>query len=175
MSLDEYLKNIETYLRNIIISCQSSDTWKIQLTIAIKFISSKDTKEEHIMHLDSDNTKFISYNEINEVFNELFESLCSKYQENLETSIKGSDVIFDWVQLMYYKCHKVNSKRGDSYIDSPNWIKMNKGTINPKNEDNKCFQYAATVTLNYDEIKWNSERVSNIWPFINKYNWERMN
>ena len=54
---------------------------------------------------------------------------------------------------MYYKCHKVNSKRGDSYIDSPNWIKMNKGTINPKNEDNKCFQYAATVALNYDEIK----------------------
>ena len=47
------------------------------------------------MHLDSDNTKFISYNEINEVFNELFESLCLKYQENLETSIKGSDVIFD--------------------------------------------------------------------------------
>ena len=84
-------------------------------------------------------------------------------QENLETSIRGSDVIFDWVQLMYYKCHKVNSKRGDSYIDSPNWMKMNKGTINP------------TVALNYDEIKWNSERVSNIWAFINKYNWERMN
>ena len=40
LSLDEYLKKIETYLRNIIISCQSSDTWKIQLTIAIKFISS---------------------------------------------------------------------------------------------------------------------------------------
>ena len=46
--------------------------------------------------------------------------------------------------------------------------------MNPKNEANKCFQYAATVTLNYEEIKWNSERVSNIKPLINKYNWEKI-
>ena len=40
--------------------------------------------------------------------------------------------------------------------------------MNPKNGDNECFQYAATVALNYEEIKWKSERVSNIKPFINK-------
>ena len=32
-----------------------------------------------------------------------------------------------------------------------------------------------TVVLNYEEIKWNPERVSNIKPFINKYNWKGMN
>ena len=37
--------------------------------------------------------------------------------------MKGSDFVFDLVQLMYYKCHKVNFKRGDSYIDSLDWIK----------------------------------------------------
>ena len=26
--------------------------------------------------------------------------------------------------------------------------------------------------MNYEDIKWNLERVSNIKPFINKYNWE---
>ena len=31
--------------------------------------------------------KFKSYSEVNEVVNELFKSLCSKYQENLETSM----------------------------------------------------------------------------------------
>ena len=51
---------------------------------------------------------------------------------------------------MYCKCHKVNFKRGGSYIDSPDWI--------------KSFQYAATVALNYEEIKWNPEKVSNIKP-----------
>ena len=44
-------------------------------------------------------------------------------------------------------------------MDSSDWIKNRKATINPKNEDDKHFQYTATVTLNYKEIKWNSERV----------------
>ena len=74
---------------------------------------------------------------------------------------------------MYYKCHKVNFKRGGSYIDSPDWIKKKISIISPKNEDDKCFQCAATVALNYEKIKWNPERVSNIKTFINKYNWEK--
>ena len=48
-------------------------------------------------------------------------------------------------------------------------------TINPKKTDDKCFQYATTVALNYGEVKWNSEGVSNIKPFINKYNWKGIN
>ena len=40
--------------------------------------------------------------------------------------MKGSDFIFDSVQLMYYKCHKVNFKRGGSYIDSTGQIKKEK-------------------------------------------------
>ena len=40
------------------------------------------------------------------------------------------------------------------HIDSPDWIKNKKETINPINKkDNKCFQYAATITLNLEEIK----------------------
>ena len=44
------------------------------------------------------------------------------FQDNqigLETSMRASDVIFDSVQLLHYKCHKINFKRGGSYIDSP--------------------------------------------------------
>ena len=54
---------------------------------------------------------------------------------NLETSMRGSDFIFDSVQMMYYKCHKVNFRRGSSYIDSPDWIKKKRATINPENKD----------------------------------------
>ena len=49
LPFDEYLNKIETYLRNIIINLQNSDTWKIQLTIAINFISSKDSIEDWIL------------------------------------------------------------------------------------------------------------------------------
>ena len=114
------------YLRDIIIDLQSSDTWKIHLIIAINFISSKDTEEERVMHSTSVNIKLTPYNNENEVVNELFDLLRLKYQDNLNTSMRGSDFIFDSVQPMYYKCHKVNYKRGGSYIDSPNWIKNKK-------------------------------------------------
>ena len=64
-------------MKNIIIDLQSFDTWKIQLTIAINFISSKDTEEECVMYSMSDN--IASYNDVTEVVNALFESFLSRY------------------------------------------------------------------------------------------------
>ena len=145
------------------------------MTIAINFDSLKDTKEERVMHLRNNNIKFKPYNEANEAFNELFESLRLRYQLNLETPVRSSDFVFGSVKLLYYKCQKVNFKRGGSNIDSPNWIKNKKVIANQKIEDDKCFQYAETVELNYEEIKQNLKRGSSIKPFINKYNWEEIN
>ena len=111
----------------------------------------------------------MSYNDANEVVDELFETFGLRYQGNIETSMRGSDFIFASVKLMYYKCQKVFFRRDGSYIDSPDWIKKQKPTINLKNKTDQCFQYAVTVALNYEEIDLYPERVSNIKPFINKY------
>ena len=46
--------------------------------------------------------------------------------------MKGSEFVFDYVHLLYYKCHKINPKRAGSYIDSPDWIK--------KKSNNKSHQ-----------------------------------
>ena len=59
-------------------------------------------------------------------------------------------------------------------IGSPDWIKNKKATINLKNEDDKCFEYVATVALNYEEIKKDPQRISKTKPFTNKYNWNRI-
>ena len=70
----------------------------------------------------------------------------------------------------------INLSGGGSYIDPPDWIKNKKATINPINKkDNKCFQYAITVALNYEEIKKDPQRATEIKSFINKYNWKKMN
>ena len=98
--------------------------------------------------MENSHVKVTSYNDANEVIDKHFESLRSRYQGNLKTSMRGSDFIFESVQLMYYKCHKVNFKREVLYIDSPDWIKKKKTTINPKNTDDRYFQYAITVALN---------------------------
>ena len=77
---------------------------------------------------------------------------------------------------MYYKCRKRNLNRGGSYIDSPDWIKNNEAKINPINKkDNKCFQYAITVGLIYEEIRKHTEKITKIKSFANKYNWEGIN
>ena len=63
--------------------------------------------------------------EADEVIKELFDSLKNRYQNKLE-SIKGSEFVFVFVHLLYYKCHKMNLNRGESYIGSPDCIKKQK-------------------------------------------------
>ena len=50
--------------------------------------------------------------------------------------MKGSELVSNYVQLLYYKCHKIILNRGGSYINSPHWIKNKKSTINPINKIN---------------------------------------
>ena len=52
---------------------------------------------------------------------------------------------------------------------------QNSHTVNPKNEDDRCFQYVATVALNYKSIDWNTERAQNTKLFTNKHSWEGIN
>ena len=112
---------------------------------------------------------------IDNVINELFESSLQKYQEGLEEKIRDSKFVFESVDLLYYSLHKTTLKRSGSYIKSSRWLKSKGVTINPKNENDNCFQYAITVALNHQNIENHSEKISNIEPFINLYNWEDIN
>ena len=128
--------------------------WKIELTMAINFISSKlNSDETRIMHEKSDNIEIVIGSETNEVIEELFKSLLERYQKALEESTRGSEFVFDGVNALYYDLNKISLNRGRSYLDSPKWLKNKKATINPQNNDDKCFQYALSVALNYQNIK----------------------
>ena len=80
---------------------------------------------------------------------------------------------FDCVNLLHYKCHKRN--RGGSYIDSPDWIKNRKATINLVNVDDQWFQSTATVALSPEKIGKNSQRISKTETFMYKCNWKGIN
>ena len=67
--------------------------------------------------------------------------------------MRGREFIFDRVDALYYNLNKVSLSRGGSYIDSTKWLKNKKATINPKNNDDKCFHHALTVALNHEQIK----------------------
>ena len=94
------------------------------------------------------------------------------YQEGLVESMRGSEFIFDSVDVLHYNLNKIRLSRGGSYIESPKSLKNKKARINTKNNDDKCFQYASTVALNYEQIKKDPQRISKIKPFLDKYNWK---
>ena len=142
--------------------------------MAINFMSSKDSDETHTKHTKSHNIEIMMGNEIDEIIEELFESLLQKYQERLEESMKGSEFVFDSVDLLYYKVHKISLNRGRSYIDSPKWLKNKKATIYQKKNDDKCFQYSITSALSYEQIKSHPERISKFMTFIDQYNWKEI-
>ena len=70
--------------------------------------------------------------------------------------MKGSEFVFDYVDLLYYSLHKISLNRGGSYIDSLDWMKNKK----------------AAVALNYNEISNSPQKISKIKPFINNHNWK---
>ena len=150
---------------NTITEHKTQSAWKIQLTVAINFISSKDSDEIRTMHAKSNNVEIMMSSKTDEIVKELFKSFLQGYQEGLEESMRGGKFIFDSVDASYYDLNKISLSRGGSYMDSPKWLKNKKATINPKNNTDKCFQYV----LIYEQIKKDPHRISKIKPFIDQY------
>ena len=160
------------YLRDIINDHKtirnSFNEWKIQINVHVNFVSSKDTGETRTIFVWSDNEEIRLGNETDDIEN-LLKSFLNNYQE--EALLRnGSGFVFKSVDLLPYNVHKTSLKRGKSYIKSPEWLINKRATINPKNKDNKCFQYSVTVALNHQNIANHPKRISNIEPFINQYN-----
>ena len=55
-------------------------------------ISSEDNDKERKMHSKSDDIKIIINDKVDEIIEELFQSLLSKYQIGLETPVRGRDI-----------------------------------------------------------------------------------
>ena len=66
-SLQEYLNEIELYLKDSISNFRTFDTWKVQLTMTSNFISSVDNDEEPVMHSNSEKKEIMIYDKADEV------------------------------------------------------------------------------------------------------------
>ena len=137
---------------------------KIQLNMGVNFISTNDTGEIRTFYVWSDNEKIRSGNETSEIITKLIKSFLSNYQEEEKILRSGSNFVFESVDLLAVRIHKINLKRQKSYIKSPGWILNKRATRKPKNKDNKCFQYSITVALNHQKIENHPGRISNIKP-----------
>ena len=107
--------------------------------MAINVISSKGSDETCTMHTKSNNVEIMMGSETDEIIKKLFKSFLQKYQEGLEDSMRGSEFVYDNVDALYYNLNKVS-------------LKNKKATTNPKNNDDNCFQFTLTVTLNHKKM-----------------------
>ena len=139
LALYEYFDIIKPYLKDLIDDHKGKGEWTIQLSMQMIFVSFIDANETLEMHTKSDNITIMSGTETEDVIKELFNTFRKRYQEGLETKMKGSSFTFERIDLLEYHLHKISLNRGSSYIESPEWIK-NKRVTNPKNnEDSNCF------------------------------------
>ena len=69
---------IRPYLSDLINDHKNQGEWKIYLTMAINFISSTDSTRT--MHSKSDNIEIMTGDEIDEITEELFETVLQRYQ-----------------------------------------------------------------------------------------------
>ena len=176
LSFNEYLELIKPHLYDLINVYKAKGGWKLQLSAEISFVTQKpDSNEMRIMYNRSTPEEIIIGCEKEEVAENLIMQLLQKYQDNLQNKMNGSDFIFNGINYLYYDLNRITISKGGSYIESPKWLKDKKCTINQKNTDNKCFQYATTLALNFNNIDKHHQRISKIKPFINNYNWNDIN
>ena len=171
LSFNEYLELIKPCLYDLINVYKAKGEWKLQLSAEISFVSQKpDSNKIRIMYTRSTPEEIVIGCETEEVAENLIMQLLQKYQDNLQNKMKGSDFIFNGINYLYYDLNRITISKGGSYIESPKWLKDKKCTINQKNTDNKCFQYATTLALNFNNIDKHHQRISKIKPFIDNYN-----
>ena len=119
LALYEYFDKIKPYLKDMINDYKSKGEWKIQITMRIIFISFIDKNETQVMHMNGDNVEIMNGTDTSDTINKLINSFMKRYQEGLETKMKGSSYIFERIDLLEYHLHKTSLNRGSSYIKSP--------------------------------------------------------
>ena len=92
--------------------------WKIQINMHANFISSRDTGETRNYYVWSDNVSIMQSEDTNAIIREIFKSFLHNYRQELKI-IKGSNFVFESVDLLDYKLHRVRLNRVGSYIKSP--------------------------------------------------------
>ena len=148
---------------------------KIQVDIGFNMVHMDDKRR--ITHFFmSDNIICRPSSDTSKILDELLSSLYEKYQVDLTISHTSSSFVFESVEECNIHFHKIDLRRGASYIESPDWLKNKKCTINPKNEnDVYCFMYSITAGLYHDEIGKNVERISKkLMQYANKINWHNI-
>ena len=118
------------------------------------FISDKTFEDTRTIYSASKPIEIYMGSDTKNAIDTFFNTILERIQQAIETSNeRGSGFTHESVALLYYYFQRIDIRRAESYIISPDWIASKKATINPKNEkDNECFKWSIIAGLNYNKI-----------------------
>ena len=177
LSSKEYLTCIYLWLKKLIYKKQVStkSDHKGQLKTAVVFTKVNSQLEKQVQYVDSDSLKLRNGDDVTNFIKYYYDFLLKIYIKK-EISLRGSNFIFNGIDLTLTQFIKLKLKLGGSYIPRPDWINVKKAIINPQNTKDKfCFEYSIIPSIRNKEIGKNIHRISKLKPFINNYNWNETN
>ena len=158
LSPKEYLDMIRPYLRDLINDHKPTTVlnnndergeWKIQLVMQNNCISTRNFEDTCAVYSASKPVEIFMGADTDNTIHTLFDTLLQRFQQAIETlNNNGSRFTHENVALLYYYFLKIDIRRAELYVKSPDWIANKEATINPKIEkDNKYFQWSTTSGL----------------------------
>ena len=83
--------------------------------------------------------------------------------------------MFSSVDFSYLQVIKIKLKKVGTYIETPKWLSNKKAIINPYNiDDNLCFAWSIIISVHYDEINRDHNRISKLKKCIKNYDWNNI-
>ena len=172
MYITGYLDKIKTFLMALIDEKKKSSSQKIQLVTSINIIHL--TRSDRItFYVKSKNMVSHLSDKAEDILYQLYDSLLKYFNDKLMIFRTDSGYVFESIERPDIHFHKIDLRRGSSYIPSPEWLDVKKAVINPKNKkDNYCFAYAVTIAIYHEKIGENLDRISNnLIKYTEKFDW----
>ena len=167
MYITEYLEKVKPYLIALIDE-KKTPSHKLQIVIAINLIHL--TKSDRIIfYVKSKNIECHLSDNSEDILNQLIDSFLEYFHDKLMICRTDSSYAFESVEELSIRFHKIDLRRGSSYVPIPDWLEAKKATINPKNKnDNFCFAYAAAIAIYHKNLN----RISNkLIEYVEKLDW----
>ena len=171
MSVKSYFEKIMPCLRMLI---DENKVYEQKIQLDMGFIMIHISDKRRITHFSrSDNVICMPSSNTNEILEQLLTSLHNKFQDDLVLSQENSSFVYESVEECNIHFHKINLRRGASFIESPQWLRHKKANINPQNSnDTYCFMYAIAIALFHEALGKNPGRISKqLIEYANAFDW----
>ena len=138
---------------------------KIQTTTWIRFARDEDRVE---LAFNSRMTRAYRASDLDQKVDGMIAHMMTQIEN---PALSNSRFRFDEALFLDICFHLLNLTRGNSHLLLPDWLARKKAIINPQKDDEECFKWAVIAALEWSNIKFNPERISNRRNFVDSYDW----